>query len=196
MAGKAGTVQRRRTRATRRIGSPEPSRGMRAYADARTRVLVVGSLPGQASLAARQYYAQPQNSFWRVIEDLCGVPRTLPYAQRVAALLERGIGVWDVCASAHRPGSLDSSIARESIVANNFARLYRRYPGIGFVCFNGATAAALYRRLVLPTLDAAAAQIRYVVLPSTSPAHASMRYAEKLDRWRAVTTAAAARCTP
>ena len=127
------------------------------------------------------------------IEDLCGVPRTLPYTQRVAALLERGIGMWDVCASAHRPGSLDSSIARESIVANDFARLYRRCPGIELVCFNGATAAALYRRLVLPTLDAAAAQLRYVVLPSTSPAHASMRYAEKLERWRAVTTAAAAR---
>ena len=149
--------------------------------------------PGQASLAARQYYAQPQNAFWRVIEDLYGVPRTLPYAQRVAALLEHGIGMWDVCASAHRPGSLDSSIARESIVANDFARLYRRCPGIELVCFNGATAAALYRRLVLPTLDAAATQLRYVVLPSTSPAHASMRYAEKLERWRAVTTAAAAR---
>jgi len=201
MAGKAGktTVPRRRSRATSGpppTSSPPPSRGMRAFADARTRVLVIGTLPGQASLAARQYYAQPQNAFWRVIEDLCGVPRTLPYTQRVAALLERGIGMWDVCASAHRPGSLDSSIARESIVANDFARLYRRCPGIELVCFNGATAAALYRRLVLPTLEAAAAQLRYLVLPSTSPAHASMRYAEKLERWRAVTTAAAGRRKP
>ena len=196
MAGKAGRPQRRRKPATSvpsPAHSPPPSRGMRYFADARTRVLVVGTLPGQASLAARQYYAQPQNAFWRVIEDLHGVPRTLPYRQRVAALLEHGIGVWDVCASAHRPGSLDSSIARESIVANDFARLYRRWPGIGLVCFNGATAATLYRKLVLPTLDTATAWIRYVVLPSTSPAHASMPYAEKLERWRTVTSGWASR---
>jgi len=67
------------------------------------RVLILGNMPSALSLAARQYYAQPQNAFWRVIEDLCGVPRTLPYTQRVAALLERGIGMWDVCASACCP---------------------------------------------------------------------------------------------
>jgi hypoxanthine-DNA glycosylase len=151
-------------------------------ADARTRALVVGTLPGQMSLAARQYYAQPHNAFWRVIEDLYGVQRALPYRDRVARLLEHGVGLWDVCASACRPGSLDASIARASIVANDFARLYRRWP-IELVCFNGATAAALYRRLVLPTLDETARAMRTVVLPSTSPAHAGMPYAQKLARW-------------
>jgi hypoxanthine-DNA glycosylase len=146
-------------------------------------VLVVGTLPGQASLAARQYYAQPHNAFWRLIEDLCGVERALPYRERVAALLERGVGVWDVCASACRPGSLDSSIARESIVPNDFSRLFRRRPHIELVCFNGATAAALYRRLVIPTLDETGRAVRTVVLPSTSPAHAGMSYTQKLARW-------------
>ena len=168
----------------RRDDVPVPSRGLRAFADARTRRLVIGTLPGQASLFARQYYAQPHNAFWRIIEDVYGVGRALPYEQRIEALLSNGLGLWDVCASAHRPGSLDASIARETIVPNDFARLYRRCPGIELICFNGATAAALYRRLVLPKLPAGAAAIRAVQMPSSSPAHASMRYADKLERWR------------
>ena len=159
---------------------------MPPFADSRTRALVVGTLPGQASLAARQYYAQPHNAFWRLIEDLCGVPRVLPYRERVEALLASGLGLWDVCASAHRRGSLDASIVRESIVPNDFARLYRLYPRIELVCFNGATAAALYQRLVLPTLDERARTVRTVILPSTSPAHAGMPYAQKLVRWAAL----------
>ena len=159
---------------------------MPPFADPRTRALVVGTLPGQASLAARQYYAQPHNAFWRLIEDLCGVPRVLPYRERIDALLACGLGLWDVCASAHRHGSLDASIVRESIVPNDFARLYRRYPRIELVCFNGATAAALYQRLVMPTLDETARAVRTVMLPSTSPAHAGMPYAQKLVRWAAL----------
>ena len=157
---------------------------MPAFADARTRILIVGTLPGQASLSARQYYAQPYNAFWRIIEDVFGIARSLDYERRIEALLDSRLGLWDVCASAHRPGSLDSAIARETIVANDFARLYRRCPGISLICFNGATAASLYRRLVLPNLSSTAAAIRSVQLPSSSPAHASMRYAEKLERWR------------
>jgi hypoxanthine-DNA glycosylase len=159
---------------------------MPPFADPRTRVLVVGTLPGQASLAARQYYAQPHNAFWRLIEDLCGVPRALPYRARIDALLASGFGLWDVCASAHRRGSLDASIVRASIVPNDFARLYRRYPRIELVCFNGATAAALYQRLVMPTLNESARAVRTVILPSTSPAHAGMPYAQKLARWAAL----------
>jgi hypoxanthine-DNA glycosylase len=160
------------------------SYGLPAFAGPRTRALIVGTLPGQASLRARQYYAQPHNAFWRIIEDLYGIPRTLDYARRIEGLLECGLGLWDVCASAHRPGSLDSSIARDTIVANDFAGLFGRYPDISLICFNGATAAALYRRLVLPRLDGPAAAIRTVQMPSSSPAHAGMRYAEKLERWR------------
>jgi TDG/mug DNA glycosylase family protein len=160
------------------------SRGLPAYADSRTRVLVIGTLPGQASLRARQYYAQPYNAFWRIVQDLYGIERARPYRERIAALLDTGIGLWDVCASAHRPGSLDSSIARETIVANDFARLFRRVPSIGRLCFNGATAATLYARLVLPGLDSRAAAIERVTLPSSSPAHASMKYLDKLVRWR------------
>ena len=160
------------------------SRGLRAQADARTRVLVIGTLPGQASLGARQYYAQPYNAFWRIVQDLYGVARELPYRERIAGLLAHGVGLWDVCESAHRPGSLDSSIARETIVANDFARLYRRVSSIERLCFNGATAATLYAKLVLPGLEERAAALERVTMPSSSPAHASMKYADKLARWR------------
>jgi hypoxanthine-DNA glycosylase len=157
---------------------------MRAFADDRTRVLVIGSLPGQVSLAHRQYYAQPQNAFWRIVEDLFAIDRKLPYRQRMLALLAQGIGVWDVCASALRPGSLDAAIVHESIVPNDFARLFRRLPGIERLCFNGVTAASLYERLVLPSLVAPASFLPRERLPSTSPAHAGMRYAQKLEHWR------------
>jgi hypoxanthine-DNA glycosylase len=157
---------------------------MPPFADERTRVLVVGSLPGQASLAARQYYAQPHNAFWRIVQDLYAIDRAAPYRARMTALLARGIGVWDVCASARRSGSLDAAIVRESVVPNDFARLFRRCPDIGLLCFNGATAAALYRRLVLPSLAPPASLLRTAVMPSTSPAHASLPYADKRERWR------------
>ena len=170
-----------------------PSRGMRAFADPRTRVLVVGSLPGRVSLASRQYYAQPQNVFWRIVEDLFAIERGLPYRQRMNALLDQRVGVWDVCASAHRPGSLDASIVHESIVPNAFARLFRRCPGIELVCFNGAAAASLYERLVLPSLAPPASRLRRERLPSTSPAHAGMSYAQKLERWTIVRSASGAR---
>ena len=126
-----------------------------------------------------------------MIEDLCGVPRTPPHTQRA----QRCSSAVSVCGRLRLgPSSWQSRLVDRARVdrANDFARLIAA-PGHRARLLNGATAAALYHRLVVPTLDAAATPLRYVVLPSTSPAHASMRYAEKLERWRAVTTAAAAR---
>jgi len=154
-------------------------------ADAHARVLILGSLPGQVSLQRQQYYALPQNAFWKIMERLFGAGPALPYEERVQRLVRNGIALWDVCAAAQRPGSLDASIVHSSVVPNDLASFIETHPGIGLICFNGGKAAELYRRLVLPGLPAAVRAIRYETLPSTSPAHAAMPFEEKLTRWAA-----------
>ena len=161
-------------------------------ADANARVLVLGSLPGRMSLAKQQYYALPQNSFWKIMGELFGIAHTAPYAQRLAHLRASGVALWDVCHSARRPGSLDSAIEHHTVRANDFARFFRSHPAIGTVFFNGGKAAMLYERLVLPALPAEVRDRRRVILPSTSPAHASLAYAAKLARWAQVGEAAMA----
>jgi hypoxanthine-DNA glycosylase len=152
-------------------------------------VLILGSLPGKRSLAEQRYYAQPQNAFWKIMGDLFDAGTALPYSERTQRLTEHSIALWDVVASAERPGSLDSAIVGASVVVNDFRGLFEAQPRIQLVCFNGAKAAELYERRVLPTLNADFEQIRYQRLPSTSPAHAAMRYEEKLARWSIVKTA-------
>ena len=159
------------------------SEGFPPVADARARVLILGTLPGQVSLRDQQYYAHPHNQFWRIMGQLFGASRELPYAERLKLLKTRHIALWDVCAAAHRPGSLDGDIRAETIVLNDFAPFLKKHRAIEFVCFNGATAAQLYRRLVLPQLSEKAQALRRDTLPSTSPAHASMSLAQKLERW-------------
>ena len=155
-------------------------------ADAYARVLILGSLPGQVSLQRQQYYAQPHNAFWKIMGRLFGAGPELPYEERAHRLVRNGIALWDVCASAQRPGSLDASIVHSSVVPNALASFIESHPGIGLICFNGGKAADLYRRLVLPGLPATERAIRYETLPSTSPAHAAMPFEEKLTRWVAV----------
>jgi len=155
-------------------------------ADPHARVLILGSLPGQVSLQRQQYYALPQNAFWKIMERLFGAGPALPYEERVQRLVRNGIALWDVCAAAQRPGSLDASIVHSSVVPNDLAAFIETHPGIGLICFNGGKAAELYRRLVLPGLPATVRAIRYETLPSTSPAHAAMPFEEKLMRWAAV----------
>jgi len=159
------------------------SQGFAPLARADARVLVLGSLPGRESLRRRQYYAQPQNAFWRIMGALFDAGPEHSYAERRARLLAARVAVWDVCAAAYRAGSLDSSIVASSVVANDLGRFLARHPGIGLVCFNGAKAAALYRRHVLPALPAPLRELRCVVLPSTSPAHAALRLERKIAAW-------------
>lgn len=142
-----------------------------------TRVLILGSLPGQASLAAARYYAHPQNQFWRLVGAVIGREElaSLDYEERLAALIEAGVGVWDVLASAVRPGSLDAAI-REAEHAP-LADLVATLPQLRAVAFNGATAARIGRRLL------ADAPVRLVDLPSSSPAYAAMPLAEKRRCW-------------
>lgn len=152
-------------------------------------MLVLGSLPGQASLAARQYYAQPQNAFWRIMDQLVGAGPQLPYAERKQRLIEHRIAVWDVCQSAARPGSLDAAIDATSVVVNDFARFFHEHRGVVAVFTNGGTATRFYQRLVWPSLGADARSLPLQALPSTSPAHAAMRFEQKLERWRVIAAA-------
>lgn len=162
-----------------------PSRGFAPVVGGSPRVLVLGSLPGATSIAAGQYYAHPRNAFWIIMGEIAGAGPGLPYAERCARLVAGGIALWDVCAAARRPGSLDSAIDPASVEPNDFAGLLAAHPAIGHVAFNGAKAAELYRRLVQPSLVGAPGGLPQLVLPSTSPAHAGRSLESKLAAWRA-----------
>jgi hypoxanthine-DNA glycosylase len=149
-------------------------------------VLILGTLPGPESLRLRQYYAHERNAFWRIMGALLGAGPDVPYERRLMILEEGRVALWDVCASAYRPGALDAAIHKDSIVMNDFAAFFRAHPRIRMVCCNGKKAAELYRRRVLPTLPDPLRQLRLEVLPSTSPAYAAMSLAQKLERWKIV----------
>ena len=170
--------------------SPPPrSTGFPPITAADARVLILGSLPGQASLARRQYYAQPHNAFWRIMGVLVGAGPDLPYDERARRLMRHRIALWDVCAAARRPGSLDAAIDLGSVVPNDFRDFLERHPAIEQIFTNGSTASRLYTKLVLPRLPEALGAVPLHPLPSTSPAHATLRFEQKLERWRSVTDA-------
>jgi double-stranded uracil-DNA glycosylase len=160
------------------------SRGFPPIAAPDARVLILGSLPGQVSLAAVQYYAQPQNAFWRIMGAMFDAGLDVPYAERVERLRASGVALWDVCRSARRAGSLDASIDLASVVSNDFAGFLELHPRLTAICCNGATAHRLYLRKVRPGLPAPQQSLPLYVLPSTSPAHAALRFEQKLERWR------------
>ncbi|HUN70130.1 MAG TPA: DNA-deoxyinosine glycosylase [Burkholderiales bacterium] len=147
------------------------------------RVLILGSMPGRASLAAGQYYAHRQNAFWRIASELFGFDARAPYAARVKALKSARVAVWDVLHSCVRQGSLDTMIEDDSEIANDFRAFFLGHRGITHVFFNGAKAEASFRRHVLPGM---ALRLRYRRLPSSSPANASVPWRRKLAAWRAI----------
>ena len=148
--------------------------------DAGTRVLILGSLPGDLSLAAARYYANPRNRFWHLIGDVIARPDLpeLGHDERLEVLLGAGIGLWDAAASAERPGSLDSAIRKVQPAA--LLDLARCLPQLQAVAFNGRTSAKIAR----PILAKAGCQL--IDLPSSSPAHAAMPYLQKRQAWLAV----------
>ncbi len=164
--------------------------GFPAVADAHSRVLILGSMPGTRSLEAQQYYAHPRNAFWPIMEALFGIPAAADYPQRLEALLASRVALWDTLGQCRRQGSLDGNIEAASEIANDFNDLFRRCPSIGHVFFNGAKAEASFRKHVLPDLQLGGRELRYQRLPSTSPAHAALSFDEKLARWRIVRDAA------
>lgn len=148
------------------------------------RVLILGSMPGVRSLAAVQYYAHPQNLFWPLMQDVFGVARELPYAQRLAELNAAGVGLWDVLQGCERRGSLDSDIAKGSEIPNAIPALLAQQPEIRALAFNGAKALQVFQRHVLAQIPTQRLQqLQLLPLPSTSPAHASMSRADKLAHW-------------
>jgi TDG/mug DNA glycosylase family protein len=141
-----------------------------------TRLLVLGSLPGEKSLEAQRYYAHPQNRFWHLTGKVIGIElESLDYDDRLEALLAAKVGLWDTVASARRTGSLDASIREAE--HNPLAELTASLPELRAVGFNGKTSA----RIGMPQL--AHTSLALVPLPSSSPAHATMRLAEKEKLW-------------
>ena len=142
-----------------------------------TRLLVLGSFPGVASLQAGQYYGHPRNHFWPLLGVLWGVDLVaMPYRSRLAELRRRGLGLWDVYASCRRQGSLDQAI--EDAEFNDLASLRRRAPALRLVAHNGGESARAMKTV-------AALGWPVLRLPSTSPANASWSFERKLGAWRA-----------
>ena len=147
-----------------------------AVADEAARVLILGSLPGEASLRAAQYYAHPQNQFWRLMGVVIGRElQALPYPERLAALRLAGVGLWDTVRSAERVGSLDAKIRGPT--PNSLGAFAATLPALRVIAFNGAKASAVGRGELGPGSNFA-----LITLPSSSPAHA-VPFERKLEQW-------------
>lgn len=164
-----------------------------ALTTASAHTLILGTMPGQASLSAHQYYAHPRNAFWPIMLAIVqsrdvsyASASSMDYAQRCSMLIQHDYALWDVLASCNRPGSLDSRIVRSSEQANDIAGFVRSHPRLGCIACNGKTAEKLLARHCQPALNELQAQgrkLRLITLPSSSPAMASLTLAEKHQRW-------------
>ncbi len=157
----------------------ERSEGFPPIALPDARILVLGSLPGQRSIAEGQYYAHPQNAFWPIMRELLGIQGS--YADRCEQLVENRVALWDVLASSVRPGSMDADIRLESARANDFEGFLLTHSNLRLIAFNGKKAEQLFEKYVdnQSTDDS----IRRIGLPSTSPAYAAMSFSGKLSAW-------------
>ncbi|MDP1665108.1 MAG: DNA-deoxyinosine glycosylase [Methylobacter sp.] len=151
-------------------------------ADCNAEILILGSMPGQESLAAGQYYANRRNAFWKIMAQLLEFAPDSSYEARLQELKTAHIALWDVLQSCTRVGSLDARIDNGSITVNDFQNFFRTHDKIRTVFFNGAKAESAYRQYVLPTVSTV--PVSYMRLPSTSPAHASLSYEQKFYIWR------------
>jgi len=165
---------------SRSFATPSPAllNGFPPVLDQDIRILILGSFPGKASLAASQYYAHPRNQFWRLLSAVLGEDlAVLPYPQRLQRLLAHHIGLWDVIDACEREGSLDASIRHAQ--ANDFVRLKHDCPQLVRVCFNGKTSGKFASQFAEAGFDT-------LVLPSSSPANAQWSFEEKLRTWRLI----------
>ena len=152
-----------------------------AVIGAGTRILILGSMPGVASLAAQQYYAHPRNQFWRIMGELCGAgARAAVPRGACRCCSDHGLALWDVLHSCVRPGSLDAAIEHDSVIANELLPLLRQ-ASVMRLCCNGGTAHAALQRHFGHALAREFPQLDVRRLPSTSPANASWSYARKLQ---------------
>jgi len=165
-----------------------------AICDSTTHTLVLGTMPGVASINASEYYAHQRNAFWPIMMAITteasadyALPKQVDYPARITQLLNSGIGLWDVLAECEREGSLDSAIKSDSVVVNDFVALLVQYPRISTIAFNGKAAQKLFKRHVTPMLahsNVNTETIRWLDLPSTSPAMASLSLDQKYEKWR------------
>lgn len=158
--------------------------GLPAQAMADCRVLVLGSMPGVASLQVAQYYAHRRNRFWPLMGALTGIDAGLSYAARVLALQSVGVGLWDVIGACDRRGSLDAAIVRGSEVPNAVPELIMQLPQLAAVACNGAAAHAAFVRFIQPQLHARASSLAVWALPSTSPANAAWPLSRLQAAWQ------------
>lgn len=165
--------------------------GLAAQVDDACRVLVLGSMPGVASLQAAQYYAHPRNRFWPLMVLLTRIDATQDYPARLQALRGRGVGLWDVIGECERHGSLDTSIVRGSEVANPLPALIKTLPGLRAIACNGGTAHRAFVRFIQPQLSARDRSLPVWSLPSTSPANAAWPLPRLQAVWQPVADALA-----
>lgn len=152
--------------------------GLPPVLDQATRIVILGSFPGEASLSAKRYYAHPRNQFWRLMSAVTDEPLAeMEYEERLARLLAHQIGLWDTIAACKREGSLDAAIRQAQ--ANEFKVLLQHSPHLSRVCFNGKTSAKSESRFSTAGFDT-------LVLPSSSPANAQMSFDEKLTIWKKI----------
>lgn len=149
-------------------------------------ILILGSMPGQKSLEANQYYAHPRNSFWPIMCQLFSADKNLNYEQRKQLLSDHKIALWDVLTSCYRKGSLDSDIDHSTIETNNFNIFFSKHKNIKAVFFNGTKAEQLFNKYILDNLEEQHQSLKYYKLPSTSPAHAAMTTEQKLLKWKVI----------
>ncbi len=150
-------------------------------------VLVLGSMPGQASLDDQEYYAHPRNTFWWIMSELCEFDLDIDYEARCSALKAYGVSVWDVLHDCARPGSLDSAIIRDTERANDFEFFFQTNTTINRLIFNGAAAHTIFKRHhkgLLERLVERNPDFKWACCPSTSPAHASVSRYDKLTAWQ------------
>lgn len=160
---------------------------LEAVIDSQSRVLILGTLPGDESLRLRQYYADPDNQFWKILERVYDETIGTFYAEKLKFLRDKALALWDVLQRAERPGSLDRHIRHG--VANHFGKLFEQYPELRRVVFNGSKAQDLFRRLALKGLQIDSIRpLDLVGLPSTSgtPGRHVPAFDGKVARWKAV----------
>jgi hypoxanthine-DNA glycosylase len=148
-------------------------------------VLVLGTVPSVASLAVGQYFANPRNAFWPIVEALLADGERLDYVSRARLAISARIAVWDVLHSAVRPGSLDAAIVDATAVPNDIVGFVSAHPELRVIALNGAKAEALFTRHIRPTLPTTR-ELDVRRMPSTSPANATVPFADKLAAWREV----------
>ena len=152
----------------------------------KSRVLILGSMPGLKSLELQQYYAHPQNKFWRIMSALF-MESIATYKDRVFLIKFCNLALWDVLKCCERHGSLDTRIDNKTIEVNDFAAFFKKYPAITHVFFNGTKAEQEFRKRVLPDLpESLRKKMIFKRLPSTSPAMASLSESKKFSAWTAV----------